>query len=366
VTWLAKCSPAALIWLWLGLVLVVGEIDCLSGPEWSFALFYLLPVTGAAWFSSKSHGLAVAAFSALVWLVAEIFTGGPPVQVIPSVWNCAARLGIFVFVVFILDYIRNLNAGLEEKIAERTRELEAEVARGLAMAREMGTISHREQQRIAHELHDGLGQELGAVAFQAKLLAANLAQEGAAISAEAERITSLLNRSIGRARALSHLLDPLGTESGGLREALSQLADRSGEAFAIVCTFETPEVLPELGGEVALNLYRIAQEAIHNAVEHGGATQVSIRAECDAETLTLSITDVGRGFETESGETGQHHGMGLRIMKYRAAGLGASLEIESAPGRGCKVLCRVPAAGRLDVRGQRTETLGAESTDDLQ
>jgi signal transduction histidine kinase len=360
---LARCSPATLIWLWLGLALLVGEIDCLSGPEWSFALFYLLPVTGAAWFSSKSHGLAVAAFSALVWLAAEIFTGVPPVHVIPSVWNCCARVGIFVFVVFILDHIRNLNTSLEEKIIERTTELEAEVARGLAMAQEMGNISHREQQRIAHELHDGLGQELGAVAFQAKLLAANLAEERAPISAEAERITSLLNRSIGRARALSHLLDPLGVESGGLREALSQLADRSGEAFAVACTFEIPAALPELGGEVALNLYRIAQEAIHNAVEHGGATQVSIRVECDTETLTLSINDDGRGFDPESSATGQYGGMGLRIMNYRAASLGACLDIESAPGRGCKVICRMPVARGSGVSAQGAERGGAQVCD---
>ena len=352
INWLATCSQASLIWLWLSAALLVGEVDWLSGPEWSFAIFYLLPVTGAAWFSGKSHGLAVAVFSSLVWLLAEVFAAGPAIHEVALVWNCVARLGIFIFVVFLLDHIRSLNARLEEKIVQRTRELEAEVARGLSMAREMGNISHREQQRIAHELHDGLGQELGAVAFQAKLLAANLVQEGAPLSTEAERMTRLLNQSIGRARALSHLLDPLGIESGGLRQALNQLVDRSGEAFAIACTFEAPEALPELGGEVALNLYRIAQEAVHNAVEHGRATQVSVLAECDESYLTLSIADDGCGFETESAANGQQRGMGLKIMRYRAADLGACLEVESAPGHGCKVLCRVPLSRAEVVKGQ--------------
>jgi len=280
-----------------------------------------------------------------VWVAADIVATGPPVHPIPVLWNCSARFGIFVFVVFMLDHIRNLNTRLEGKVIQRTRELEAEVARGLAMAREMGDIRHREQRRIAHELHDGLGQELGAVAFQAKLLAANLAEKGGPFSAEAERMTAQLNQSIARARALSHLLDPLDVESGGLRQALSQLADRSGEAFAIGCTFEAPPALPELGGEVALNLYRIAQEAIHNAVEHGRATQVTVRAQCDDQGVTLSIVDDGCGFDAESTDTARHSGMGLRIMKYRAGALRALLEVQSAPGQGCKVVCRVPLAG---------------------
>lgn len=350
--WLATCSPASLIWLWLGLALLVGEIDWLSGPEWSFAIFYLLPVTGAAWFSGKSSGLAVASFSALVWLLAEVFAAGPDLHEVALVWNCAARLGIFVFVVFMLDHIRNLNTRLEERIAQRTRELEAEVARGLAMGREMGNISHREQQRIAHELHDGLGQELGAVAFQAKLLAASLAEKGGPFSAEAERMTALLNQSIARARALSHLLDPLGVESGGLRQALSLLVDRSGEAFATACTLEAPASLPELGGEVALNLYRIAQEAIHNAVEHGRATHVTVGVECDTECLTLTILDDGCGFDTDSTATAPHFGMGLKIMRHRAEGLGAQLQIQSAPGTGCNVICRVPLVQVERLAGQ--------------
>jgi signal transduction histidine kinase len=238
-----------------------------------------------------------------------------------------------------------LNTGLEGKVIQRTRELEAEVARRLAMAREMGDISHREQRRIAHELHDGLGQELGAVAFQAKLLAAGLAEKGGPLSEEAERMAMLLNQSVGRARALSHLLDPLGAESGGLRQALSQLADKSGEAFAIACTFDALTELPDLGGEVELNLYRLAQEAIHNAIEHGRATQVALRAQCDDKGVTLSIGDDGCGFDAKSPDLAQHGGMGLRIMKYRAAGLGARLEIKSAPGQGCKVVCRLPLSG---------------------
>ena len=341
--WLAECSPASLMWLWTSGALLVGEIDYLAGPQWSFAIFYLLPVSGAAWFSGKRNALAVAGLSGLIWLLAEIAGASPPIGPAAAIWNASARTAIFVFVALILSRIRALNAGLEQIVAQRTRELAAETARGLAMEREIANVSHREQQRIAHELHDGLGQELGGVAFQAKLLAAKLAEDGTPLSAEAERMARLLNQSIARTRALSHLLDPVGAESGGLRQALSQLVDRSGEAFAIACTFEAPEELPALGRETALNLYRVAQEAIHNGVEHGGATSVVVQVSCSPEALTLTVTDNGRGFSIDAVEKERHQGMGLRIMRYRMAGLEGRLEIQSAPGRGCKVICNVPS-----------------------
>ncbi|HTL54627.1 MAG TPA: sensor histidine kinase [Candidatus Limnocylindrales bacterium] len=342
--WLRECSPASLMWLWSGGALLVGEIDYLSGPEWSFAIFYLLPVSGAAWFSGKRNALAISGLAALIWMLAELAGGNPHLHEAAILWNFSARLTIFIFVAIILSRIRALNAGLEEIVALRTRELAAETARGLAMEREIANVSHREQQRIAHELHDGLGQELGGVAFQAKLLASKLAESGAPLWADAERMTLLLNQSIARTRALSHLLDPLGIESGGLRPALSQLVDRSGEAFAIACTFEAPQELPPLGREASLNLYRVAQEAIHNAVAHGAASSVVVQVECDPQALTLTIVDNGRGFSIETVESARHQGMGLRIMRYRTAGLEGRLNIQSAAGRGCKVICSVPLA----------------------
>ncbi len=86
-----------------------------------------------------------------------------------------------------------------------------------------------------------------------------------------ETFVSLLNLSIRRTRALSRLLDPVGRELGGLRPELSQLADRSGVAFDMGCTLNAPDALPKLSSATELRLYRIAQEAIHNAVSHGQA-----------------------------------------------------------------------------------------------
>jgi signal transduction histidine kinase len=342
IVWCSRQSPGWITALCVAAVIFVGTVDYATGPALSFSVFYLGPVSFAAWFAGKRSGLVIAVASGLAWMVADVTGSHPPPPTWVAAWNAFARLCTFAFAVVILVGIRSLQKGLETTIQKRTSQLEAEIARGLAMEREIASVSHREQQRIAHELHDGLGQELGGLAFQAKILAGKLAGGSTPHSEEADRLVTLLNQSIARTRALSSLLDPVGAESGGLRLALGQLADRSGRVFAISCTFNCPNTLPVLSREAELDLYRIAQEAIHNAVQHGAATEVQVQLTLDAEALKLIISDNGRGFSPGKLEQRDDRGMGLRIMQYRAAGLNARLEIESEPGRGCTVACVIP------------------------
>ena len=322
-------------------LLLVGIIDYVTGPDMSFGLFYLVPVSFAAWFAGKQMGTFVGALAGVVWLLADVASAPGLVHLGVALWNVASRTAVFIFVAYMLAHIRALHLGLEDTVSSRTRQLEAETGKRVAMEREIAAVSHREQQRIAHELHDGLGQELGGLAFQAKLLAAKLNNTSDPLAREAQRLVEVLNHSTARTRALSHLLDPIGEAPGALRHALSLLADRSGYAFGIACTFEAPDTLPLLAEETQLNLYRIAQEAIHNAVQHGEASNVVIHATADLHTLTLRIADDGHGFDAAAGN-GQRPGLGLRIMRYRAACLRAQLEIDSAPGNGCRVVCAVP------------------------
>jgi signal transduction histidine kinase len=363
LSWVNAQNPSMLAIFSALIVLAIGVIDFATGPEISFAIFYLLPIIIASWFVSKRAGLLIAALAGVLGLVADLSNAGAIDKIAVPVWNDSARLCIFVLVVVMLARIRTLQNGLEETVLRRTQQLEVETARGLAMEREVAAVSTREQQRIAHELHDGLGQELGGLAFQAKVLAARLADGGIPHSQEAERLVSLLNQSIARTRSLSNLLDPVGTESGGLRQALSHLVDRSGRVFGTACTFSSPEALPPVSKEAELDLYRIAQEAIHNAAQHGQASEVQVRVTASPEALVLSIRDNGHGFvpvnsqsmaahrgnhsdndqESANGAAPKHdRGMGLRIMRYRAAGLNARLEIGSEAGRGTKVVCTMP------------------------
>jgi len=344
--WAGTRTGARLADLNVVVVMLVGLMDYVSGPQFSLGILYMVPVCYSAWFAGKRHGFIISSLAGLVWLGADVASVPGPLHFGAILWNVAARTAIFCFVVLMLDHIRALHLGLGETVAQRTQELRAETARGMAMEREIAVVSHREQRRIAHELHDNLGQELGALAFQAKLLASRLQQSGTNLSREAEVLVTQLNKSTARTRALSHLLDPVGDVTGGLYHALSELADQSGRAFAIACTFDSPEQLPQLCAEAELNLYRITQEAIHNAAKHGRATRVVICAAVTPDCLTLAITDNGCGLASPGNKQAAAdpalRGMGMRIMRYRAASLGARLDIHSQPGHGCSIVCSVP------------------------
>jgi signal transduction histidine kinase len=320
-------------------VVLVGVLDYLTGPELLLAVLYLLPVILTTWFAGKRNGILVAALAGLVWTTADLASSPPPLHLGVALWSLSSRLGVLALVMLLLARIRVLQSGLEETIARRTRQLETEIVRGRALEREITAVSTREQQHIAHDLHDSLGSELGGLAMHAKILAAKLAAGGVPHSADAERLVSLLNQSISRTRALSNLLDPVRAESGGLLHALEKLAERSTQLFGITCTIRAPATLPALSPAAELDLYRIAQEAIHNAAQHGAASDVRVEVALESQALKLTVTDNGRGFIPQPADSGQDCGLGLRIMGYRASALGARLEIDSEPGHGSTVRC---------------------------
>jgi PAS domain S-box-containing protein len=197
-------------------------------------------------------------------------------------------------------------------------------------------ISGREQRRIGHDLHDDLCQRLGGIQLLSGVLEEELAAEGHLQARQVGRILAQVHEALERARLLARGLAPVGLEAEGLANALGELADNSAQLFRIACEFraEAPVALADPGA--AAHLYRIAQEAITNAVKHGGAKRVVIRIQEVKDAFELKVNDDGRGFAPADAATS---GMGLRIMKYRAAMIGATLEVHSAVGRGTTVTC---------------------------
>jgi signal transduction histidine kinase len=324
-------------------VLLAGVLDFVTVPQVSLSVFYVLPVVVTAWYAGKRNGLLIGLLAGIVWSIADAAEWSSPLRPAIATWNLLSRLGVLAMVVLLLARIRALQGGLETAIVSRTRQLESEIARCRALEHDVAEASGREQQNLAHELHDGLGQELGGLAFHAKVLAAQLARNSEPqAAAQAEKLVSLLNQSAVRTRALSNLLDPVRAEAGGVPQALARLAERSSRAFNLDCTAEVPQTLPSLPAAAELDLYRITQEAIHNAVQHGAASSVRVKLTFEPQMLRLTISDNGRGFVPKPGPNGHDRGMGLRIMHYRASGLGARLDVNSAPGQGCTVNCAVP------------------------
>ncbi|HWV98864.1 MAG TPA: PAS domain S-box protein [Candidatus Acidoferrum sp.] len=215
--------------------------------------------------------------------------------------------------------------GIARDITERKR-----------LEREILEISNREQQRIGHDLHDGVCQQLAGIAFMTSTLADDLEESGFPQSSEANKISTMINEVIDQTRGVARGLFPVRLEENGLAAALEELAVNAGELFKINCRFVAEEAPPTVENAIALHLYYIVLEAVANASKHGQAAQVVIAIERRGERYVLSVRDDGVGF-LPSGAA--QTGMGLRIMHYRARVIGATLTLQSRPGSGTTVAC---------------------------
>ncbi len=205
------------------------------------------------------------------------------------------------------------------------------------LEREVLEVSNREQQRIGSDLHDGLGQELTGIALLLRGLENRAEREAPALSPSIEEVALLVNDAIFTTRALARGLSPVTFDRGGLSLALEELARRLSAMFHIDVRCVANDAMDHgLESVNALHLYRIAQEAVTNAAQHGQAEQVRISLCLDGSRGLLRIEDNGAGFNPS---TQMSKGLGLRIMHYRAQMMAGSLRIESARGRGTIVSC---------------------------
>jgi PAS domain S-box-containing protein len=211
------------------------------------------------------------------------------------------------------------------------------------LEREVLEVSNREQQRIGNDLHDGLGQELTGIALLLRGLENRAEREAPALSQSIEEVALLVNDAIFTTRALARGLSPVTFDRGGLALALEGLALRLSAMFHIDVRCEADETVERgLESVNALHLYRIAQEAVTNAAQHGAAGLVQITLRVDGERGLLRIEDNGSGFNPAMH---QSKGLGLRIMHYRAQMMAGSFRIESARARGTMVSCWFPRGG---------------------
>jgi PAS domain S-box-containing protein len=212
--------------------------------------------------------------------------------------------------------------GIVRDITERKR-MEAEILH----------IAEREQRRIGQDLHDGLGQLLTGAAMVSKAIAQRLKRKSKLLAAEAEKLTALLNDGIAQSRQLARGLQPLD-EPGELPNALQELGYRTESMLGIACRIRADSLPDCCSLLAATHLYRIAQEAVNNAVRHGQAKNIEISLKALGTAMRLTIRDDGTGFAEPRGR-----GLGLRIMDYRARVIGGHLEIRSNPGTGTTVVC---------------------------
>jgi len=208
------------------------------------------------------------------------------------------------------------------------------------LEREILHISEREHRRIAQDLHDGLGQLLVGAAYLAGTARQDLAAKSLPEARKLRRIWEVINEAVAQTRNLARGLHPVAPEPNGLMAALGTLAERTKKLFPVRCQFVCRQPVLVQDNMVATHLFRIAQEAVTNAIKHGKPGRIRISLTRTAGQIKLTVKDDGSGMPARQRKK---DGMGLRIMRYRARMMGGFLTIPKAAS-GTSIVCTVQLA----------------------
>ena len=228
---------------------------------------------------------------------------------------------------------RRLFTGIVRDISEQKR-LEQEILE----------ISDREKRRIGQDMHDSLGQLLTGIGFKSKSLENKLAAKQVPEGAIANQIAELVTQAIMQARGLARGLQPVEPRPAGLMSALEELSINIQDLFPVSCTFTCSQVVEIPNPALATHLYRIAQEACNNAIKHGRAKQIAIELARAEDVVTVTVRDDGVGFSQPAGTT---KGMGMQIMRYRAAVVGGALSVRANGAGGTVISCQCRLTGSI-------------------
>ena len=306
----------------------IGWMDYLTGWEWSLFVLYALPIFLAVWWRGRNAGLLLAGWSAVIWWLAN--QAGSPYQTELG-YNLAmfSRFVYFAFAAIGGAAIHNK----QESDAARIRMLEER----RQLEKDLVSVSEHEQQRIGQDLHDGLCQQLAAIGCAARALADDLQARSLPEAQDASQIEDLIQQAVLEARSLARGIFPVHVDRSGLSTALSELASTTSRLTGVAIEVKEGAEVHLSDPEVSMHLYRIAQEAVANAVRHSGATLIKIGLETHAGLLELRIEDNGCGLAAS--RQAAREGMGLRTMRYRAQALGAEFSIKDRVAGGTVVAC---------------------------
>ena len=206
------------------------------------------------------------------------------------------------------------------------------------LQQEILRISEEEQAHIGHNLHDGVGQTMTGLASLAEMLEGELCGDQ---KLQAMRIRELVQAGIQEVRQISHSMSPMAVKNRGLGGALQLLADTIRINHRLNCNLEVDSAIQLNDMEKETHIYRIAQEAVNNAVRHGNPKNITLSLQRHgSDGCVLKIQDDGIGFKKS--KSGEARGIGVRVMGYRANFIGGTLELLSGRRGGVSVICRFP------------------------
>jgi signal transduction histidine kinase len=309
------------------LVGLIGKLDSMGGWDVSMFLFYAVPILLAAWFGNGRLAVVSALACGVVWYVAKM-ESHPYGTAHAYAWAAFNRLAYFLFVAIGGTAIKRLREEFHARMEAlmRARELEQEIVR----------VSEREQMRIGQDLHDGLCQNLVAIDCAAACLKSDLEAKSLPEADTAGTIQKMLREAVVEARDLARGIFPVQMDSEGLPAALEDLVTKTNRLPQVTVTFQVEGETGIEDPQVSMHLYRIAQQALNNALSHARSSRIEVRLRREGAHVIMAISDDGCGFAQPQSSS---RGMGLRTMSYRARLIGAELVVESTPNVGTEVLC---------------------------
>jgi signal transduction histidine kinase len=217
--------------------------------------------------------------------------------------------------------------------------LNADRARLRALANQVIRAGDRERATLARELHDSTAQTLAALLLELSVLASE--NRDHRLEERLARIRGIVTDVLDEVRMIAHTVHPRVLDDLGLAAALQLLARESRDRAGIEVTYVGPSTASAVEPASSSSLYRVAQEAVGNAIRHAGARSVTIELELEGGEARLQVIDDGIGFVPDEVER-RRPGMGLFTMRERAALVGGRLTIRSNEGRGTRIVATVP------------------------
>lgn len=347
-----RWRPALRAWLLLGLIAAAGALQLAVGQLAGNGriTLLLLPLLTLLLVGPRAGWAAVALGAALFALVPPLLRfGGIPgspagTGISSAYWSLQWVLWLVVLLTLMILFTRFQVLQRRTMIAERMarRQLEAETADRRRLEEAIGRIGEEERRRLGAELHDGLCQHLTAARLNCSALEATCAAAGGAGAPALAQLRQTLEEALGMAYDVANGLCPVDMDPDALAPALERLCREVREHHGIECRLQAGRDLVIRNPEHALHLYRIAREAVANAVKHARCTRVLVALEQTAGELVLRVTDDGQQISPGAAPAA---GLGVGIMAYRAKLVGGSLRVAGGAEGGMEVVCRVPGLG---------------------
>jgi hypothetical protein len=218
-----------------------------------------------------------------------------------------------------------------------------------SLERALLDVATRERHRLCGDIHEGLGQQLTGVVLYLKSMVGAVNRGSAIGAAEVESVIGLVNGAIEQVRTLARGLSPLEVVHRSLGSALKVLTEDVGRQSGLVMSLETQINDASVSDLEADHVYRIVQEGLLNAARHSNCHAVVVSVRASTDSLVVAIADDGRGMPEGAGDGG---GLGLRMMRYRARLLGATLRVESPPDGGTRLVVAASRRATVDADGR--------------